>query len=109
MSDFVTLGGRVRCTQCTAKSKRTQQQCKSPAMRGKTVCRMHGGKSTGPRTKEGRKRCAKARTIHGRETRQARAERQAMLSYLYDLEMEGRKLGLIVGPKAPGRKPVNEN
>jgi len=27
---------------CSAKSKRTDQPCKSPAMRGWTVCRMHG-------------------------------------------------------------------
>ena len=27
---------------CTAKSKRTGQRCKAPAVRGWTVCRMHG-------------------------------------------------------------------
>lgn len=30
---------------CTARSKRTGQPCRQPAMRGKTVCRLHGGKS----------------------------------------------------------------
>ena len=29
-------------------------------------CRMHGGKSTGPRTAEGIERIRKARTVHGR-------------------------------------------
>lgn len=31
--------------QCTAKSKRSKQRCKNAAMRGRHVCRMHGGKS----------------------------------------------------------------
>ena len=107
MSDFVTIGGRICCTQCSAKSKRTKVQCKSPAMRGKKVCRMHGGKSTGPRTKEGRKRCAEARTIHGKETRKIRQRRSELSRELYELELVGRKLGLIVGPKSAGRKPKN--
>lgn len=29
--------------QCTAKSKRTGERCKAPAVRGKDKCRMHGG------------------------------------------------------------------
>ena len=35
----------------------------------------HGGKSTGPVTKDGRKRCAIAKTMHGYETRAAREYR----------------------------------
>lgn len=31
--------------QCTAKSKRSGEQCKKDAMRGSTKCHMHGGKS----------------------------------------------------------------
>jgi hypothetical protein len=37
-------------------------------------CRMHGGKSTGPKTAEGRARIATARTVHGGFTKQAKAE-----------------------------------
>jgi len=36
---------------CTAKSKRTGKPCRAPAVRGWTVCRMHGaggGARTGP-------------------------------------------------------------
>jgi len=44
--------------QCTAKSKQSGQQCRRDAMRGKTVCMMHGGKSLSgiahPLTKTGR-------------------------------------------------------
>jgi hypothetical protein len=31
--------------QCKAWSRRNQQQCRNPAMRGQEVCRMHGGKT----------------------------------------------------------------
>ena len=44
-------------------------------MRGKSVCRAHGAASTGPQTEQGRKRCAIAKTVHGYETRGARAFR----------------------------------
>ena len=85
--------------------KRTKQQCRAPALKGKEVCRTHGGLSTGPKTKEGRARCAAAKTIHGRETRQKRADRSTKMAELYELEMLGRKIGLIRGPKTLGRKP----
>jgi hypothetical protein len=63
------------------------------------------GYGGGPKTKEGRARCAAAKTIHGRETRQIRAERTAKLAELHELETLGREIGLIKGPKTPGRKP----
>ena len=74
-------------------------------MRGKHVCRTHGGLSTGPRTKEGRKRCAAAKTIHGQETRAKRAQYRAKMKEIYELEELGRAMGMIVGPKTAGRKP----
>ena len=73
-SDLVTAGGRICCARCQATSKRTQHQCEAPAIKGKTVCRFHGGKSTGPRTAEGRARCAQAKLIHGRETKAKREQ-----------------------------------
>jgi hypothetical protein len=36
-------------------------------------CRMHGGKSTGPRTQEGRERCRRAKWKHGAFSAAARA------------------------------------
>jgi len=105
MNTFLTMGGRIRCIQCKAQSKRTKLQCRAPAMKGKAVCRTHGGLSTGPKTKAGRIRCADAKTIHGRETRQKRADTSSKLAELYELEMLGRKIGLISGPKITGRRP----
>ena len=48
--------------------------CRSPAIRGKLRCRMHGGRSPGPRTPEGRIRVRDARTIHGNYGANARAD-----------------------------------
>ena len=104
MTNYTTLGGRVTCTQCNALSKRTRQRCKAPAVRGKTKCRFHGGRSTGPKTAEGKAAVAKAHTVHGRETRAIRAEQSAKLAELYELEMLGRKLGIFEG-RMVGRKP----
>ena len=104
MNKYTTLGGRVECTQCNATSKRTKERCRAPAIKGKTKCRFHGGKSTGPRTAEGRARIAKAHTVHGRGTRAIRAERSAKLAELYELEMLGRSIGMFEG-RMVGRKP----
>ena len=70
---YVTLSGLNRTVnRCQATSKRTANQCRKAAMKGKQVCRAHGGCSTGPLTLQGRKRCAEARYQHGWETRKIR-------------------------------------
>ena len=103
---FRTAGGRITCVQCNAKSKRTGIQCRAPASKGKTKCRFHGGASTGPKTEQGRQRCADAKTIHGNETRKARTERAGVMLRLRSLEDLGYALGIMAGPRMPGRKPV---
>jgi hypothetical protein len=100
-----TAGGRIRCPQCQAKAKTTQQQCCRPAVRGRQVCRLHGGGSTGPKTPEGRLRCAQARLIHGRETTAARTERSLAAARMAVLEEAGFALGLLAGPRTRGPKP----
>ncbi len=102
-TNYTTLGGRVTCTQCNALSKRTKQQCRNPAMKGKNTCLHHGGRSRGSITTAGRARQIAANTKHGRETRAIRKERSAKLAELYELEMLGRELGLISGGMV-GRK-----
>jgi hypothetical protein len=104
---FRTAGGRIKCAQCQAKSKRTGVQCRAPASKGKTKCRFHGGASTGPKTKEGRQRCAEAKTTHGFETRKARIERAEGMRRLRVLEDLGYALGIMSGAKSPGRKPLD--
>ena len=69
------LRGRVRARRCQALSKRSKLQCAKAALKGKSVCMFHGGKSTGPVTELGRQRCAAANTIHGFETRAKREYR----------------------------------
>lgn len=60
---------------CKAKAKRTGQQCKAPAVRGWTVCRVHGA---GGGAKSGR---AHPRYSHGGRTTEATSLR-AKLSNL---------------------------
>ncbi len=105
MSTISTLGGRIQCNQCQAKSKRSQLQCRGPAVRAMNVCRMHSGKGSGPKTIEGRQRCAEAKTIHGFETRKTRTERADAMRRLRELEDLGHLLGIMSGARTPGRKP----
>jgi hypothetical protein len=105
MNKFFTLGGRVECNQCQARSSRTKLQCRAPAIKGKRVCKWHGGRSTGPKTKAGRQRCAQAKTIHGRETREVRTERSLASARLAVLEQAGHELGFMGGTRTRGIKP----
>ena len=70
--------------------------------------RFHGGASTGPKTPEGRQRCAEAKTIHGTETRKARSNRAAAMRRLRQLEELGHDLGIMHGARMPGRKPLSD-
>ena len=79
---LTTAGGGIQCRRCNAMSKRTKVQCGGPAMRGKTKCKTHGAMSTGPRTDEGKLRCAQAKTIHGSDTRVDRQINRAAMKRL---------------------------
>jgi len=60
----------------------------------------------GPRSAEGRKRCAQAKTVHGRETRAIR-ELRSLISYqLRCKEAEMFQAGYLFGPRTRGRKPA---
>jgi len=103
-TNYTTLGGRVICTQYDGLSKRTRLRCQAPAIKGKTKCRFHGGRSTGSRTPEGKARQIAANTKHGRETRAIREERSAKLAVLYEIEKEMRSMGMVEGSWV-SRKP----
>jgi hypothetical protein len=103
---FRTAGGRIVCIQCQATAKSTHQQCRRPATKGKKVCKLHGGKSTGPQTPEGRQRCAAAKTIHGQETTSIRMGRRLASARLAVLEWAGHTLGFMRGARTRGRKPT---
>ena len=81
-SHISLAGGRINAIRCQALSKRSKLQCKKAALKKKRVCMFHGGKSTGPITLEGKRRCAEAKTIHGRETRAIRNNRKQKLAEL---------------------------
>jgi hypothetical protein len=102
---FSTAGGRIICAQCQATAKSTKQQCLRPATRGKRVCKLHGGASTGPKTEQGRRRCAQVKTVRGDETTIKRTERSEASARLAVLEMIGHSLGFMHGPRTRGRKP----
>ncbi len=56
---------------CAAKSKRSGEQCRAPVVKGKCVCRMHGGRSTGAPCGS-----AHGRYVHERQTKDAQNARK---------------------------------
>lgn len=104
---LLTAGGRITCLQCKAKSKRTGIQCRAPAAKGRTKCRFHGGASTGPKTEQGRQSCAAARTKTGTDSRKARTDRVEGMRRLRQLEDLGYALGIMSGPRTPGRNSTS--
>ena len=92
---LTTAGGRITCLRCTARSSRTKEQCKKPALKASRTfkCGHHGGDPQ------------KLRLKHGRDTIAARAERAKEAALLRRLEDALHLLGMINGQRTPGRKP----
>jgi len=74
-----TPGDFLAAPRCGAHT-RSGECCRQPAMKNGR-CRMHGGLSTGPRTAEGRARCAAARRSHGFYAAEMVALRRAGAAY----------------------------
>lgn len=74
---------------CGAKARQNNNQpCRQPGMKNGR-CRLHGGKSTGPKTIEGKNRAASANYKHGLYTNDEIMERkimQDMMRWRTDLE-----------------------
>jgi hypothetical protein len=68
-------GDYSKAPRCGARNRRGSS-CGCPAMRNRKRCRLHGGKSTGPRTAEGLERMRAAVTKTGFYSAQLKAERR---------------------------------
>ena len=77
---------------CLAKT-RSGGQCQCPAMKGKARCRIHGGLSTGPRTKDGKEKARQAVLKHGHYTKEAIENRQRIVREIADIEAWTRAQG----------------
>jgi hypothetical protein len=105
--NLISAGGKINCLRCTAKSKRTGKQCGAPALKvSKThKCRIHGGKSSGPKTEAGIQRIREANTVSGNETKQAREGRSQKNLWFAQAADVMEVLDMTTGPRNRGRKP----
>lgn len=71
--------------QCKAKSKRSGKRCQNWAMHGKNTCRFHGGKSSGPRTREGLEKIKSSNTKHGFYSVENSTELKKMKQLIFSL------------------------
>ena len=77
---------------CGAKT-RAGGACQNPAIGGRSRCKLHGGRSTGPRTPEGKARAAAAHTKHGRRSKahveKVKAINAELRRITYELKRDG--------------------
>ncbi len=73
-------GDFSKAPRCGARTRRGTA-CESPAMPNGR-CRLHGGRSTGPKTPEGIERIRRATMKHGRYSQAAKAERRQVRQLL---------------------------
>jgi hypothetical protein len=76
---------------CGARAK-GGDPCQRPAVARTGRCPNHGGKSTGPRTKDGIARIVAAKTKHGRLTKQKRLEAKAQAKVGRQVRTELREI-----------------
>ena len=105
---LITAGGRLSCARCTAKSKRTGEQCGRPALRASKTqkCQFHGGRgNSGPKTPEGKARALAAHTKTGDCSKAARDADAGVSARLLRLEDAMHLLGMSKATRTRGRKP----
>ena len=105
---LMTEGGKITCLRCMAKSTRTGNQCRKPALKISRTqkCQTHGGRNKGPITVEGKARSAAAHIKTGLYTRQAIMERSQKLAEMMQLEDACHLLSLTAASRTRGRKPT---
>ena len=79
---------------CGAKT-RQGTPCQNPAIKDRARCKLHGGKSTGPRTAHGKARVAAAHTKHGRRSRSHVEKVRYINAELKRITYELKRDGLI--------------
>ena len=102
---LLTAGGSITCLRCQATSKRSKSQCSRPALRGNSVCGLHGGKSTGAKTPEGKELSRQAHIKSGDYTQESRQRHNLALlnlAYLNDLMVA---LRMSDAPRPRGPRP----
>jgi len=107
-SILVTAGGKITCPQCTAMSKRSGEQCKKPSLKTSRTqkCQFHGGRSTGPKTAEGKARQRAAVLKTGDYTKEAIEDKARSVRVLAGLEDAMYILDMTTMPRTRGRKPL---
>ena len=107
IDSIVTAGGKITCKRCTAKSKRSGEQCKKPALRTSRTqkCQFHGGRSTGPKTEKGKARQRSGVLKNGNYTKEAMEDRARSVRVLAVLEDAIYLLGMTDAPRTRGPKP----
>ena len=93
-SKATRLGAHWPGQRCLAKT-RQGTPCQNPVVTNRKKCRMHGGRSTGPKSIEGKARVVAANTKHGRRSREHVEKVKAINSELRRLTYELKRDGLI--------------
>ena len=104
---LMTAGGKITCLRCTARSTRSGNQCRKPALKISRTqkCQTHGGRNKGPITVEGKARSAAAHIKTGLYTQQAIMERSQKLTEILQLEDAMHVLKMTTSSRTRGRKP----
>ena len=108
ISTIIIAGGKILCLRCTAKSKRSGEQCRKPALKTSRTqkCQFHGGRSTGAKTTAGKARHRAAVTTYGNHTKEAIESRARSARVLARLEDAMYVLKMTDAPRTRGRKPL---
>ena len=108
LSTLITAGGKIICPRCTAKSKRSGEQCRKPALKTSRTqkCQFHGGRSTGAKSEAGKARQRASVITAGYHTKEAIEARAHSARTLASLEDAMYILKMTNAPRTRGRKPL---
>jgi len=88
------LGPQWPGQRCLAKT-RQGTACKNPVVTDRSRCRMHGGRSMGPITPEGKARVAAGHWRHGRRSKAHIEKVRQINAELRRVILQGRRAGLL--------------